>query len=441
MKQNDEIFLHTTDLGKSGEGIAYYKNKKIFVKQALKDEKIVAKITNIKQEYAEAQIVKIEKSHPFRIKPACTKFKDCGACNLMHLDYEYQLNYKKQIISDALAKLSYFNESMVFNCIASPKPLFYRNKVQLPLGLDNKVICGFYKEKSHEIIPYTQRLVHDEAMKDTALIITNCINNTNIKPYCEKTHHGLLRHFIIRINKQKEMLIGLVATRQEQILYNLANNIINALKNIKGVVLSVNNLAHNKILGDNYQLLLGQDFLIEEILGLQFRLSLPSFFQINRLGAEILYSTALNFANLKATDKAIDAYCGVGTLSLLAATKCQKVIGIECIKQAVIDADKNAELNQIKNANFICGLVQEQTHLFKDIDVAFVNPPRKGMDKEVVKAINDFGPTKVVYISCNPQTLARDILEMSNYKLIKVQPIDMFPQTVHVESVAFLEKI
>ena len=440
MKKNDEVFLEIKDLGKSGEGIAYYENKKIFIKYALLQEKVIAKITQVKKEYCEAEIISIIKQSPSRIKPTCSKFTDCGACNLMHIDYESQLNHKRDLICNALSIISYLNQSIVLSCIASPKQLFYRNKVQLPLGFAKKVICGFYKEKSHDIIPYTECLVHDEAIKDAALIITDCISQENISIYSESTHEGLLRHFIIRINNKKEMLIGLVATYHDLILNKLSEKIMERLINAKGIILSINKQIHNKILGDEYRLLQGQEFLVEEICGLKFKLSLPSFFQINRLGAEILYSTALEFANLKISDKVLDAYCGVGTLSLLAATKCQEVVGVELVEEAIIDARNNALENQIENANFVCGLVQEQVNLFKDIDVAFVNPPRKGIDEEVIKAVDNFGPAKIIYISCNPYTLAKDISHLKNYRLIKLQPIDMFPQTIHVECLALIER-
>ncbi len=430
-------------IGINGEGVGKYNGFTLFVEGALPTEEIVARIGMVKKSYAKASLVSVKKPSVERVDAPCQRFAECGGCQIMHLSYDAQLKSKTRMVKDALKHIGRKDSAEVLDCISSPKDFQYRNKIQLPVGkVDDETRIGFYKRGSHEIIPYEKCLIHHPSMEDTVSQIKSLIKQSTIAPYCEKTRHGTLRHIIIRANDEGQQLLGLVTTgRKHAEVKAFAALLMQKLEGVVGVVESVNNKAQNTILGEHSRLLLGNDFLIEQIQGLKFKISLESFFQVNLAAASLLYDQALSLAKIDANTRVLDAYCGTGTLSLLSAKRAKSVIGIECVEQAVKDARENAKLNQITNARFAVGRVEDKIELFRDIDVALVNPPRKGLDERVVQALNDHGPGRVVYISCNPATLARDVLGLKDYSLVKVQPVDMFPQTMHVESVALLERI
>lgn len=442
MKDGEIVELSIDGLGKHGEGVATLNGLLIFVDGALPKERVRVRLNLIKPVYAKAQLLSIEHANENRINPPCTRYKDCGGCQVMHLSYAGQLQTKSQMVKDALKEIGGFPTAHVLPCLASPKPFHYRNKIQLPVAKKGaEVVAGFYRRGSHEIVPYEECLVHHDSMEKSVLVIRELCQSSSVEPYCEATQTGTLRHFLLRANEKGEQLIGLVTNgRQKSAVRLLAQQIQSSLKNVIGIVENINRKKQNTILGDENNLLIGRSFLQEKIENLTFNISLPSFFQVNLPAAKILYTTALNFADIDQNTTVLDAYCGIGTMSLLASRLARKVIGAECVEQAVLDARENAQVNGIANAEFIIAKIEENVALFKDIDVALVNPPRQGLDAKVVAAINEYGPRRVVYISCNPATLARDARMLEHYTLLKVQPVDMFPQTMHVESVALFER-
>lgn len=360
----------------------------------------------------------------------------------MHLAYDAQLTRKTQLVKDALKHIGRLPDAFVLPCLASPEPFHYRNKIQLPVGRQqNAIVMGFYRRGSHDIVPYDRCLVHHASMEETVLQIRKLLQNSRLEPYCENTTTGTLRHILIRANAKGEQLLGFVTTgRQKSEVLQLAKQVMAHLPQVVGVVESVNKRVQNVILGEKAQPLFGTPHLSEKLFDLTFKISMESFFQVNLNAALLLYQTALDFAEITETSTVLDAYCGTGTMALLAARRARNVVGAECVAAAVHDAKENARQNKIANARFVVGRVEEKIELFRDIDIALVNPPRKGLDARVVQAIDDYGPKRVVYVSCNPATLARDIKMLTQYRLVKVQPVDMFPQTMHVESVALLER-
>ncbi len=436
------VDLTISALGVNGEGVAKLDGFTVFVDGALPNEEVSAKVNLIKPSYAKGELIHIKKADDQRVMPACRRYEECGGCHIMHLAYLAQLARKTQLVKDALKHIGGQKDAVVLPCIASPEPFHYRNKIQLPVGrVSDGIVTGFYRRGSHDIVPYDRCLTHHPSMEETVMVVRQLLQTAKLEPYSEQSTRGTLRHLLIRANGCGKQLVGLVTTgRQQKNIMAFAHAIMSAAPNVVGVVESINTRAQNVILGDQARPLVGTPYLLEQLNGLTFKVSLESFFQVNLKAALLLYATALDFAAITANDIVLDAYCGTGTMSLLAARRAKRVVGAECVSQAVRDAEENAQANGIANAKFVVGNVEEKIELFKGIDIALVNPPRKGLDERVVHAINTYGPKRVVYVSCNPATLSRDIKMLSNYRLAKVQPIDMFPQTMHVESVALLER-
>lgn len=442
MKPGEIVELLITSLGKHGEGVAILKGLPIFVDGALPEEKVMARIHSIKPTYANAQLLSIINTHKQRVAPVCARFDSCGGCQVMHLSYEGQLHAKNNLVKEAFMNGAGLTQGEILPCIPSVNPFHYRNKIQLPVSrIGNNLVAGFYRRGSHEIIPYEHCLVHHEVMEKSAAAIRNLIQDSPIETYCEITQKGTLRHFIMRANQKGELLLGFVTNgKQNAQIRQLAAQIQSGVANVVGVVENINTKKQNTILGDKTILLSGSYFLTEEIDNLSFKISLPSFFQINFLTSKILYDIALSFAQIHKDSVVLDAYCGIGTMTLLAARECKNIIGAECVEEAVLDARENARINGITNAQFVNAKLEEHIELFRGIDTALINPPRQGLNVKVVEALNNFGPQRFVYISCNPHTLARDAQMLKEYHLKKIQPVDMFPQTMHVESVALFER-
>lgn len=441
LSNGQEHLLKISDIGSNGEGIAKVQGFTVFVDDALPEEIVLGKIEKLKPNYALAKNISLKEFSRHRVSPPCKVFTKCGGCQIMHYSYSEQLRYKENMVRNALLRIGKQIDPQVLPCISSPNQFNYRNKIQLPVSMaNNRVVMGFYQKGTHNIVPYDNCMIHCGGMEEIAKAVYKIISKSQVKPYLESSKRGTLRHIVIRSNIAGKYLIGLVTTgKQTAEIDKIAKSIFSEHKNIVGVVESINKKSQNTIIGDYERTICGSGQLLENINGINFKISLPSFFQVNLKGAKVIYDTALSFADMNDSTHVLDAYCGIGTLSLLAAKKAKHVLGVECVKKAIDDARENAKINKIDNASFIAGKVEEQEDLFSSIDVAFINPPRKGIDINVVRALKQFGPKKLIYISCNPSTLARDILLLKDrYQLIKAQPIDMFPHTTHVETVALL---
>lgn len=427
--KNQELEIEIETSGIYGEGVGRLDGFTFFVDGALPKERVRVVVDEVRSTFARAHPIEFLLSSPHRISPPCPLFGKCGGCQLMHLDYPQQLIAKQKRVEDALKRIGKI-ECEVKPCTPSPSSLAYRNKIQLPVNENNKL--GLYTKNTHDIVPIEQCLIHSPLGEEIFQAI---------KKLLQKNPIASLRHVLIKTAfHTKEGLVVLV-THDEKPLTDFAHAIMQKSPFIKGVVQNCNPDKTNTILGKKLHILAGRGWIEEQLCHYIFRISPTSFFQVNPAQAENLYQIALEQAKLKGQETILDAYCGVGTLSLFFSGHAAQVIGIEVVEEAIQDAKENAKRNHVTNASFIHGKVEEKIFSLKELDVALLNPPRKGCDRIVLEALAKKRPSRIIYISCDPATLARDlhILVEKEYVLEQVQPVDMFPQTMHVECVATLK--
>lgn len=451
VEKNKEYILNIISEGYEGEGIAKIDGYPIFIEGALCGEKVKVKIVKVKKSYAYGKLLEIIEKAEGREEPKCNNYKRCGGCSIQHMSYKKQLDFKWNRVKDCISKIGGLSEELVNYPIGMEEnPYRYRNKVQLPIGkVNGEVVIGFYAPRSHNIINIDSCLIQDEVADKVAKITRKWINKYNIEPATVDGNfnsNGILRHIMIRkAFKTKEVMVVLVATKEKVPFINeFKEEIVKNIEGIKSILLNVNSKNTNVILGEKCITLYGEDVIQDYIGNFKFNISPLSFFQVNPIQTEILYNKALEYASLTGNETVFDAYCGTGTITLFLSQKAKKVYGVEIIEPAIINAKENAKLNNVENAEFFVGKSEEIIpKLINEgikADVIVVDPPRKGCDIKLLNAIGETKPEKIVYVSCDPSTLARDlkILEEKGYKTIKVQPVDMFPQTSHVETVVLL---
>lgn len=447
--KNEYYKMIVENLGSNGEGIGKIDGYTIFVEGALPEEEIEVKVIKTKKNYGFGKLVKILKPSNDRVEPVCEIFNKCGGCDIQHLSYKRQLEYKKQKVEDAISRIGEIVDVKVENTIGMDNPYNYRNKVQLPVGGTKEVIdIGFYAKRSHRIIETTSCHLQDKENEEIINIIKAYMRKNNVKPYDEKNHKGLIRHIVTRkSNKNGSINITIVINGNKLPNEDLLINRLSSLDNIKGICLNINKEKTNVILGEEIKTIWGEDYIIDSISDIEYKITPKSFYQVNPKQTKILYEKALEYADLDGNEIVWDAYCGIGTITLFLAKKAKKVYGVEIVEEAIIDAIENARLNNINNVEFFTGKAEEIiTKKYNEenikADVIVVDPPRKGCDEALLNTIIKMEPKKVVYVSCDPATLARDlkVLVANGYKVMKVQPVDMFPQTVHVETVVLIEK-
>ena len=430
------IKIHS--LGSSGEGVGKLDELIVFVEGALPDEEILAEIETRKKNYAVGRLVEVLKPSQERVEPFCPLYKECGGCQLQHLSYSAQLKWKRQQVVDAIERIGKISGVEVFDTLGMENPLRYRNKMQFPVGKNLKIGC--YARGSHKIIDTDSCMIQNAQNDKILAAVRKIATKFNIQPYNEDTHKGFLRHVMGRVGSNGEFMIVLVtATKNFPNEKNFVRALIKEVPNVTSIQQNVQTFKNNVILGRETKILFGKPTIHDKIGDFRFNISARSFFQVNTAQAEILYKTALDFANLRGNELIIDAYCGTGTISLFMAKKARKVIGIEVVSSAIADAIKNSRENHIKNAEFIVGDVVKILPKISDYaEIVIVDPPRAGCDKKVLETFAAMKPEKIIYVSCNPATLARDlkILDEFGYKTKKIQPVDMFPFTSHVECVA-----
>ena len=415
---NQELEIPIHRLGVSGEGVGDFEGFTIFVDGALPGEIILGIVTEVRKNFGRAKILEIKKTSPHRVDPICPLFGRCGGCQIMHLEYGKQLVAKRQRIVDALERIGKLDVE-VNPCHPSPMPLAYRNKIQLPVE-DGKI--GLYTKGSHDVIDVEKCYIHCSLGEKVYEWIRGF-------PEVQKFQHLLIRTAV----KTSEVLLVFV-TEEAFIPKEIPPE-------VKGIVQCINRSKSNRILGQEFRTLWGRDWIKEILHGLQFRISAASFFQINPFQAENLYSQVIDFAELSGNEIVLDSYCGVGTLALILAKGAKKVIGVESVPEAIEDAKANAKLNKIENVEFFCERAEEFIPTLARVDVAIVNPPRKGCERNFLEALAKIRPKIIVYVSCDPATMARDVrfLVSEGYLISGVQPFDMFPQTSHVECVVQLK--
>lgn len=446
MKQfrvGQQISLTIHGIGSSGEGVGYYEGYTVFVDGALPGEIIEAQFTFCQKRYGRADLISISRTSPDRVQPPCPLFGKCGGCQLMHLSYSKQLEIKQQRVVDALRRIGKIEGVEVFPCLPSPHELEYRNKIQLPVRkLNSGTALGLYARSSHDLIEVENCYIHCPLGEKVYHEVRDLVKKSGIQAYDPVTGSGELRHVLIKSAvKTHEVLVILVTAGEcSPVLAKVAKETMARCGEVKGVVHNIHAGRDNVILGDRYDVLEGAGHITENLCGLTFKVSPASFFQVNPEQAECLYAKALEFAALSGSEVVLDAYCGVGTLSLLFARQAKAVIGVECVAEAIADAKENAALNGIHNATFICDSSETFIGTLKEIDLVLLNPPRKGCEPSFLDGIGRLLPKTVVYISCDPATLARDIAHLIKFGYVveAIQPYDMFPQTAHVECVAKL---
>ena len=437
------------DLGVHGEGIGSVDGFTVFVPGALPGETVTAEITLLKKSYALGKLLSIEQKSPFRVVPECPVYENCGGCQLSHLTYEGQLDMKYRRVKDVIERIAGESGNLVRPVLPAAHPFAYRNKMAVPAGLvKGKAALGCYRQGSHDIIPVSSCAIQKEENNRLLRFARRFIEKYGISVYDEKTRKGSLRHVMGRVGDGRKIMAVLVTASET--LPEEERWIEEIQKELPEVVSLWHNIQPkpgNTILGAKIRHLWGRETLTASLCGLQFEVSPYSFFQVHKEQAEILYEKALAYADLKGGETVIDAYCGTGTISLCLAKKAKRVIGIEIVKPAIEDAKKNAKKNHMENTEFYAadaGKLMPQLYRQGLVpDVIVMDPVRAGCSEEVLKAAAGMNPKRIVYVSCNPATFARDakILKSEGYEIKEIQPVDMFPQTMHVEAIVLLSKL
>ena len=427
-----------------GLGIARVNGAVVFVPHAVRGEEIDLRITKVMKTSCAGEIVKIHNPSPERMEPECPYAGKCGGCAYRHLTYPEELWAKRQRVQDALTRIGGL-ELTVEEILGAKNPEHYRNKSQYPVGADGSI--GFFQARTHKVVPIRRCLIQTEAADRTAQAVGEWMRRYKISAYDETTGKGLVRHVCVRVNRKGESLCCVVVNgnkvpREPE----LAAYVTAAVPHTVGVLLNSNTRRGNVVLGDKYRTLFGRNYLMDTLCGLEFKLSMPSFYQVNRDQAEVLYGKALEFAGLTGNETVLDLYCGIGTITLCLAKAAKRVIGAEIVPPAIRDAKENALRNHVENAEFFCGDAADIAAKLESDglrpDVVTVDPPRKGLAPEVIASVAAMGPEKVVYVSCDPATLGRDvkIFREFGYEAKRAAAVDMFPGTAHVETVVLLSK-
>lgn len=429
------------DYDMNGYGVAHIESKVVFVKGALKDERVKAKIENIHKKYAFAECIEVIDASIDRQKPECPYYELCGGCDMMHMKYEVECKIKEGRLKQTFR---HFKDLEYHPIIQNRNTLGYRNKVMMPFALDDDqdVTYGFYEKKSHKIVPIDQCIISDDITNDIIYYINRFLNIFHVKIYDEDTHKGLFREVMIRHTALNEYMVVIVATHDYDFSV-LVKYLVEEFKQIKSIYLNINPERTNVVLGDKYKLLYGNPVIIEDILTHKFQVSPQSFMQVNHDQCERLYAEALKLADLRNDMTVIDAYCGMGSITLNIARRVKKVYGIEIVPSAIENAKENMKLNNITNAEFICGPCEEEIVKLvnkEKIDAIFFDPPRKGCEQKFLDTVIQMEIPQIVYISCNVATCARDCayLEEHGYKVVEATPVDLFSRTLHTESIILL---
>ena len=450
LSKNKEYVVDIVDIGQGGVGIGKYEGFTVFVEGGLIQDKVKVRINKSKKNYAVGDIVEIIEKSPFRVDRICSDdLKDCGGCQIQELDYNKQLELKTNEVKQVISRIGKLENVEIHETIGMQSPCRYRNKAQFPIqNINGSTAIGFYKKKSHDVISTDMCVIQHDINDKIIKIIKTYIQAYNVSIYNETTHTGVLRHLVTKVGfTTNEVMVVLVANGTNlPHLNELASVLKENILGFKTLVLNVNKAKTNVILGKENKVIYGNGKINDYIGDLVFEISPLSFFQVNPVQTEVLYNKALEYAELKENDTVFDIYCGIGSISLFLAQKATKVYGIEIVEDAIKDAKINAKLNNLNNVEFYVGKAEEVVPKMysegKTANVVVVDPPRKGCDEKVLDTIVSMKPDRVVYVSCNPSTLARDLayLDERGYKCVEIQPVDMFPHTMHVECCAKIVK-
>ena len=446
--KNQQYEMTIVDIGSEGEGIGKIDDFTVFVPNAVKGDRIEAKILKVKKNFAFGKLISIIEPSPIRGEVKCQVAHQCGGCQLQHISYESQLEWKTNKVKNAIERIGGLKDIHVKDTLGMEEPYYYRNKAQYPIRLENgEIKIGFFANRSHRVVPSDTCMIQDKRNEEIIKILKDFLIEHSITIYDEETHKGLVRHLVIKTGYYTdEIMICLVINgrklpHQEALVEKLL-----AVPGIQSIVLNHNTARTNVILSTDLTVIHGKDYIIDTIGELKFKISPLAFFQVNPMQTKVLYEKALEYAELTGDEVVWDAYCGIGTISLFLAQKAKKVYGVEIVDAAIENAKANAELNDIHNAEFFTGKAEEVIpEMYKQgivADTIVVDPPRKGCDIKLLETLVEMNPNKIVYVSCDPATLGRDLgyLCEKGYKIEEVQPVDMFPHTTHCETVVKLVK-
>lgn len=448
VQKNEYIDVVFEDLTHDGAGVAKVDGYPIFVPNGLPGEKAKIKVTKVNKGYSFGRLIDIYEESPDRVNAPCPIYKECGGCQLQHLSYEGQLRAKEKQVRDVLTRIGKLNNVNVHPVLGMEDPWRYRNKSQVPVGeREGGLIAGFYQKRSHEIIDMQSCLIQQDINDEVVQVVKEICGRYGIRAYDERQHKGILRHIMARHGQVTGEVMIVLVTRTSDFPHKnkIIEEMIARIDGLKSIIQNVNDRKTNVILGEKTKVLWGEEVIYDYIGNVKFAISSRSFYQVNPEQTKVLYDQALQYAELTGEETVIDAYCGIGTISLFLAQKAKKVYGVEIVPEAIEDARRNARLNEISNVEFAVGEAEVVIpNWYKEgikADVLVVDPPRKGCDEALLQTILDMKPKRVVYVSCNPATLARDlrILEDGGYQTVEVQPVDMFPHTTHCEAVARMQ--
>ncbi|MBO8171733.1 MAG: 23S rRNA (uracil(1939)-C(5))-methyltransferase RlmD [Bacillaceae bacterium] len=457
VEKNQYIELEITGLNHEGNGVGRYEGFTIFVPRVLPGEVVDVKVIKVLKNYGVGRLVDIKEESPHRVEPECPIFKRCGGCSLQHLAYEEQLRQKRQLVIDNLERIGGLvvrdsaeddrDGVVVHPTIGMADPRGYRNKAQVPVGEEEGgLVTGFYAPRSHELVPMESCAIQHDRNNQVVQVVREAADRLGIPAYDEEKHRGVLRHIVAKTGFATGEVMVVLVTNGDVLPH--ADELVDAIRkqvdSVKSIVQNINAKRTNVIFGERSKVLWGEKYIYDRIGDIQFAISARSFYQVNPVQTEKLYNKALAYADLSGTETVIDAYCGIGTISLFMARKAKQVYGVEVVPEAISDAKRNARLNGIENVKFAVGEAEKVIPWWYAqgvrADVVVVDPPRKGCDRSLLDTIVEMKPERMVYVSCNPATLARDlrVLEDGGFRTVEVQPVDMFPHTGHVECCVLL---
>lgn len=448
VEKNQEYIVEIVDNGFEGEGIAKINNFTIFIPNALKGEKIKILVVKVLKSHAFGKILEILEASKYRTEVDCKTYKRCGGCDLRHIEYDETLKMKQNAVQSLVNK-TLKNKIKVQETLGMEKPYYYRNKAQYPVGIgkDGKATIGVFANRTHEIIPIQECLIQNKKSQELAKFIVDFINSNQISIYNEKEQKGLIRHIVTKVGIRTNEIMCVIVINGRKIPKEkeLVDQILEKFPEVKTIIKNINTKNTNVVMGKENISLYGGGY-INDILGeYEFKISPNSFYQVNPIQAEKLYELGVQAAHITKNDVVFDLYCGIGTISLFMAKYAKKVYGIEIVEDAVKDANINSKINNIKNTEFIAGDVEKVLDNLINVrniipDIIMVDPPRKGLDNKSIENILKIVPKKIIYISCNPATLVRDLSKLEGkYEILSIKPVDMFPFSKHVECVSVLE--
>ena len=450
LAKNQEVLLTVKRIGINGEGIGYYKRLAVFIPGALPGEEVVVKVTEVNEQYARASLVKIKKNQSLdRVEPLCKYYQKCGGCQLQHVDYQAQLRFKKQIVEETFDKYynGKLNEKLLKNTIGMQNPYHYRNKVKLPVRYDGEsLVTGLYASDTNRLVYIDECLIEKEDLRKAVDEICKHLTKYQVIAYNPRLHDGILRHIVARSSKLTgEIQVTLILYKRDQRTINIAKDLIK-IEHIESVYISINDdLESIESFGTETFKIAGKDTITEQLGDYKFDLLPTAFFQLNQSQTEKLYEKICEVAKLKGYENVVDGYSGVGTIGLWLSKYAKEVRGIDNNKEAIINANENAKSNNVANAKFYNGSILTYLSKWEEEgfvpDVLVVDPPRTGMELKLINYLQEHPVKKIIYVSCNPSTLAKNCNHLQKkYHILSIQPLDMFPQTANVECVVCLER-